>query len=387
MPKKKYDQEKIWKALVKAKGNYFLAAKDVGMSANRLWHFWEGCKGQEVYNDKPKFTEIDAAIKAYYETGRVQLQNFRTQTANTSLRKSERIALATADLYEELIDEVRNLKPIKPAKHTKPKATKKEVHVEALLSDVHWGMATNSFNSKIATARVNAYSGKLVEIINKEKATKVTINICGDLINNAQGKHSSDVGGSDMTTSEEVVTAFCEVAKFLEKIYRYGCQDIQVVFVCGNHSNWTSGSKMSMAGRTTLDYIIGMAIKKLCKDFIPENKWIMPDGNFALYKIGDKWIGTDHGCGVKVSEASLSAQRAKRMTQTNKVIHSYRTADKHSASVFDHGRLIVNGSAIGQSETGEEFSSAKGYAVRPSQVVVVWEANEISHVYIVKLGE
>ncbi len=278
------------------------------------------------------------------------------------------------------------IKRPKVTNHRRARANRNDITHEILFSDLHYGKKCGGYSSAIAAERVDAYADRVVEMQRLDKPRRTTLVIMGDLIENAD-KHMDARDGCDLSTSEQMAGVLPLLSGFIGRVAPGSGLLLDVVCVSGNHENPRGrGSQFNHQGRLHLSFPIYAGLKHyLTTDSIRFN---IVDGVYVTYSPygsgGEARVAVaEHGHGVSVGEKPLENRRSQRSSQLGRLVNFFRMGDKHTASTFDGGNLIVNGAFFEAHHT--EFSGATGYSGHDAQLVVKHSHRGVEDIAMVRL--
>ena len=277
------------------------------------------------------------------------------------------------DLLSEIRDLVSNTKFSKPiVLKSKPDKKKRKMTMELMLTDLHYGKKSKTFNLKVAEQRMKKF-GEVVLAEHDRYSSLYNIEriigfLGGDIIENSEFHGAESRRASEFGNSEQVVSAVKSL--FNDLVVPVVSTGKEVVFVCvtGNHDRPFSESTYQDPGKENLTWIIYKMLEDMCKIAGFKNvKFIIPDGVYHVLDIYGSPVLYEHGDHVKggVSRKACEAHLAKRSKQVGKLIRFMRMGHFHEKTMFGRGRVIVNSSLAGQ----DGYSEINGYDSEASQTI------------------
>jgi len=269
------------------------------------------------------------------------------------------------DLLSEIKDLVTSTRFTKPV-IIKPKLDKRKhnMTIETMLTDLHYGKKSKTFNEKISRERMKKFGTVTLDEINRYSKhyniERIITFLGGDIIENADFHGVESRRASEFGNSEQVVLAVRSI--YEDYIVPVVSTGIKCDFICvaGNHCRNSTEPTFQDPGRESLSYIIYNMLMDMCKLAGFKNvKFIIPDGVFhvddiygspILYEHGDRMKG---GIARKAAESHLS----KRSKQVGKLIRFARFGHYHEKTMFGRGRIIFNASLSGQ----DGYSEINGF--------------------------
>jgi predicted MPP superfamily phosphohydrolase len=287
-----------------------------------------------------------------------------------------------------------NLKP-KKVQIKKPKKTnKKKMTMELMLSDIHYGKKTNTFNLEICKNRMQKLSSVfLAELKNKEntgyQVEHIIIALIGDIIE-SYTMHGTESAlncefGNSRQIQEAIDSIFHDV---IAPIAQTGIK-ITVPAVCGNHDRTETNRTYNDPGENYVTWIIYNALRKYCElSGLKNVKFKIPKNNYTTVKIYRDIVLYEHFEELKnTTEESIKKLIIKRAEQTGERITMARGGHWHRYVCYDRGIGIINESACGQ----DSYASVKGYNSKAGQTINFYVndkslPNDFLYSYPVSLG-
>ena len=302
----------------------------------------------------------------------------RTKKSNANTAKENRVILESLNAQDDLLIQIKAMIQDAPAakllKAPKPRkvAGKPGMTVEALISDVHVGKKTDTFNVEVCRARLTQFTATIVDEIGRKRmhynVERLVLGFLGDNIENAIMHGRESAMACEFGNPEQVRCAI--ELFFYEILVPLAALNINTDVVCiqGNHDREEERPTFNNPGKNSLCWIIYHTLKMLCDRSGMKNlNWILPEGVFAAVDIYGDTILYEHGDRVKGggTKAALMSHIASRSAQLGKVVKGLRIGHFHEFSCLDNGRVIVNGSVPGQ----DSYAEVNGYNSIPGQVI------------------
>jgi predicted phosphodiesterase len=293
--------------------------------------------------------------------------------------------LSEKDLFEKLaINAIKDaIKSIKVEKVVIPKLKKNHLDtkmtIELMLSDIHYGKKSKTFNLDICRKRmVQLTTVFLQELKDNQKlynVEKIIIGLLGDII------ESYTMHGIESTLSSEFGNAR-QMQAAIESLYKdvfipiaATGLPIEVPCVTGNHDRTEMSRTMNDPGLNNMTWVIYNALKDLCAAsgmknvifHIPTESYIVLQiyGNHCLYEHGDNSKAN--------TKAGFEALVNNRSKQIGKVLDFARFGHYHEYVCYDRGRIIVNESVCGQ----DSYANVLGHSSTAGQTINYYiETNE-----------
>lgn len=289
--------------------------------------------------------------------------------------KLERQLGDSARFEEELLETLKtSVTKIKPKILKIPKLEsngKRKMTMELMLSDIHYGKLTESFNLEVCRERMR----KLTDVFIREfkdnrklyDVERIIVALIGDIIESYTMHGLESARSCEFGNSRQVQEAIESILNdVLLPVAKLGVP-IDVPCVTGNHDRTDTSKTFHNPGEEHLTWIIYNSLKALCEAHglenvtfhIPKDSYTTLDiyGNTCLYEHGDRVSSS-----LKNNFEKVMNDRAK---QLNTVIHFGRFGHWHEYACWDRGRIIVNESVCGQ----DSFAKVLGYASSPGQTI------------------
>lgn len=347
----------------------------------------------EKYNKKfrkdKNFESIKKAYqrnKNYFATDDNHIRTLkaihRTKRSNSYTAKENRTILDHWNKRDDFLEAIENtvkkmaIKKYKvPAYYKKSKA-KKNMTLELLFSDVHYGkyiddIEGNYVDINVIRERVRRIAESVVKEIHRESKSfnveKVVIAMIGDIVENA------DFHGKESTKACEFSTAR-QIQEAIESIYQdlilpIAMTGIKIHIPCvtGNHDRISKDKTYVKPGEDNLTYAIYKSVALLCRTSGLKNvtfdivSRLYTDveiyGNIVIYEHGDEL--------KNMNRDTMATMMNKRQAQLGKVAHFYRVGHFHEPVVYGQGRMMVNGSVPGQ----DSYAESKGFWSEALQIM------------------
>ena len=306
----------------------------------------------------------------------------RTKKTNSYTAKENRVILDQWTQREDLVEAIDNLfkkielEKYKPPRQNKKSKSKKNMTLEVLFSDVHYGkyidnIEGNFVNLEVIRSRVRKVSDSVVKEIEREKKSfnveRCIIAMIGDIIENADFHGMESTKACEFSTSRQVQESINSI--FHDLILPIALTGIRVDIPCvtGNHDRVNHNKTYVKPGEDNLTYIIYHTLQMLCKQSGLKNvTFDIPNGLVAHSEIYGNVIAWEHGDELRnINRDTLFNQMSRRSHQIGKVINFYRVGHFHEPTSFGQGKAMVNGSVPGQ----DDYAQSKGFSSEPIQIL------------------
>jgi len=311
----------------------------------------------------------DSAIVKNMESAR------KKAIENSRLKKEQNVILDQQLTFKDVIATVEklisstNFTKHKPAKVRISKHKKKMV-IEPLISDVHFGLKTKSYDPERARRAMRKMAETTIKEAQRNSKNyaidKFNILFNGDLIQSAT-MHRDSHASCCLTNAEQLAMAIESLYQdFILPIAMTG-HKVEIIGMCGNHDREASERFTVNPGKTYYTYTIYRALELLCsKSGLKNVKFIIPTESYHIYTIFDSNFLLEHGdalkgCGLKTLEEQIN----KRGVQESRLIKGIRIGHFHNDTVGNIGRYIINGSPV----SDDHYGNLLGYKSRPCQII------------------
>ena len=301
----------------------------------------------------------------------------RTKKSNSYTSKENRTILQAWNDWDDILDSVKSaakeINKIKIASGKKAKKSKKKKGMtkELLLSDIHFGKLTGSFNLEILKERLDEVVHATISEIERDSKEynidEIVVAFLGDIIENYSMHVLESAKGCEFGNAKQIHEALKTLfSKVIVPINNLGIP-MRVVGVTGNHDRDGTQRTMHDPGEENFTYVIYNAIKdfaevaglKNIEFVIPKEPWAIIDiyGNNVLYEHYDNCKSPDR--------KALEAHMTKRAHQLDTLIDYMRGGHFQEPTSFKNGRIQINGCLTGN----DSFASVLGFNGEASQTL------------------
>lgn len=367
------DTSKTWKEVAEAFGKKFGIKK----TANAIRKTFRLYEGYDLSDD-----ELIKNLKTTHSA----------KKGRSKVQKENKVLLDYLELQEELNESFRSMlqeNDIGKVKLPKVKKSrkKKDLAIEQVITDIHVGLKTKSYNLQICEEGMEKFTRTtLAEIDRLEKnynVTKIQINFLGDLIQ-GNALHGADSQAScELSDAEQVVEAVrIFFFKSILPIASTG-RKISIIGIAGNHDRQSKDRPVVDAGKRYLTWTIYNCMKMLCEVAGLTNvEWDIPVREYTMFEMFNSKFIVEHGhaAGIKPNVKSLESQLLKRGNQLGIVAQGIRIGHYHGSLIANRGRHIVAPS----STSGDCYGDHLGYVAYPALLLnyyVDTKSRESSYYY------
>lgn len=276
------------------------------------------------------------------------------------------------DILEAIKEAAKEIPKIKQVVSKRKKiAGKPGITKELLLSDIHFGKKTETFNLDVCKKRleevVQATIGEIERDSKEYNIDEIIVALLGDIIENYSMHVLESAKGCEFGNSRQVYEATLNLFKIvILPLNKLGIK-MKVVCVTGNHDRDGVNRTYHNPGEENFTYIIYNTIKnfaefaglKNIQFIIPKDPWAVIDvyGNTVLYEHYDNCKNPNR--------AGLEGLMTKRASQLNINIDYMRGGHFHDPTSFKNGRIQINGCLTGN----DSFASVLGFNSEASQTL------------------
>jgi hypothetical protein len=333
-----------------------------GFSANALRKAFYRYEGFEF--------ETNAVVESLKEAN-------RAKKAKSLVLKENKIVVDYLQKRQDLLSEIKDL--LDDVKFTKPQVIKpvidkkkRKMTIEAMLTDLHYGKKTKTFNTEVAKRRMKKFGQVFLSEIERYSQLynieKLITFLGGDIIENATFHGIESRRASEYGNSEQVVNAVKSL--FEDYFVPVASTGIPMTVVCvtGNHDREDEHQTYQDPGRENLTWIIYKMLEQMCElAGFKHIHFIIPDGVFHVLSVYNSAVLYEHGNFIKggVTRKSCESHISKRSKQVGQLIRFARFGHFHEKTMFGRGRVIVNASLPGQ----DSYSEINGYDSEASQTI------------------
>jgi hypothetical protein len=295
--------------------------------------------------------------------------------SRSKVAKENRAILDYLDQRDELVDELKNIvKEVKAQKIRVPKKkkdTKKDnMKLEVMLSDLHYGKKTDTFNFEVAQQRMDKMANVVLDEIDRYSKTynveEVITFLGGDIIEGATIHGTESRIGSEASNAVQIAQATMSLFKdYVVPMVSSGCK---LTFICigGNHDRDGKDKTFQNPGEEHFTHTIYTLLEFMCKNNGFDVEFVIPKGAYHVHKIYDSFVCYEHGDFIKGNtRTSFESHLAKRSAQFGTIIDFLRIGHLHERMEFGRGKIIINPSLPGQ----DSYSEINGYNSEAAQTI------------------
>ena len=318
-----------------------------------------------------------SGIKKYFPLTNKDLLEIKKQKDLTKyVNKLEKDLSNKMSFEKEVLSSInllgKNLPKLKTTiKKAKKSKKKKNMTVELMLSDIHYGKKTDTFNLEVCRSRMRELSYVFLSEIKQKQSTfnveSIILAMLGDMIESASFHGMESMAGSEFGNSQQVQEAIESLFyDLLLPVAELGIP-IKIPCVPGNHDRSELKKTMNNPGINNLSWIIYKMLEALTKAHKLKNvEFIITKGSYLLLEVYNSNILYEHGDEVKnTAKNTILNHIEKRGRQLKKQVHMIRLGHYHEFICYNRGHIIINESVCGQ----DSYADIKGFDSTPGQTI------------------
>jgi len=347
----------------------------------------------EKFNKKFRKDKSLDAIKKGYQRSAARLADpnnvlrLMRQTANTrknaSLNaKDNKTILDLWEKREDLMDAVRgavkdlNKFSAKPISLPRPGKGKQGMTLELLISDVHVGKLTKTFNHEVLKRRLKQVADTTIKEMTRAaehyKIDRVILAFIGDLIESATMHGVESARGCEFGNSRQVQEAITQFFNLIVVPVSLVAAKLGAVVDCvgvtGNHDRTEVNRTFNSPGEENVTYIIYKTLEEMCKIAKMKNiTWSIPAEPYQYMEIYGEGVLYEHYDNARGSNqrSGIESLLSKRVNQIKKPVVFIRGGHFHEPMESGIGKIVINGNVPGN----DGYSTVLGFDCEPSQTL------------------
>lgn len=316
-------------------------------------------------------------LKKYYPLTNKDIVEIKKQKDLASYIRKLEAELADKQTFEgELlgsIDKLKNNLPnikVKKLKNVKSKR-KKNMTIELMLSDIHYGKLTDTFRLDICRNRMKELTNVFISEVQQKQKTfnidQLVLALIGDIIESFTMHGMESAVSCEFGNSRQVQEAIESL--FYDVIVPVSELGIPMVLPCvpGNHDRSDIKKTMNNPGENNLSWIIYKMLETLTKAHgIKNAKFIITKDSYVVLDVYGSNVLYEHGDELRnVQKGTILNHIEKRGRQVKKQIHMARFGHWHEYVCFNRGQAIINESVCGQ----DSYAKVKGFSSTAGQTI------------------
>ena len=303
-----------------------------------------------------------------------------TKKRNSHTARQNRELLDYLDRKGDFLEGLNQIiKKIKPVKFKFPKIKKSkgksDMTMELMLSDIHFGKLTDTFNLDICKRRIQYLTQTLIKEIERNSAQynveRIIIALLGDMIESSTMHGVESSKGVEFGNSRQMWECIDSIFDdVIVPVAMYAMKKgivIDIPAVTGNHDRTEAKRTYHYPGESNLTFVIYKSLEKLCKrSGFKHIKFDIPKGPFTTADIYGNKVLYEHFDNAKAcTRIALEKLLSDRIKQIGEHIEYARGGHFHESTMFGLGKIIDNGSVCGQ----DSYAEVQGYDSVASQTL------------------
>lgn len=270
----------------------------------------------------------------------------------------------------------KSLKSMKPRKYRVPRKKSikgKKMAMELMLSDIHFGKKTKTFNIAILKKRLEHLSATFLDELKKKQkegynVDQIIISLIGDIIESYTMHGLESAISCEFGNSVQIQQAIDNLFDLVFLPIAMTGIKIHVPAVAGNHDRTEKNRTYNNPGETYVTWVIYNALKRYCElSGLKNVTFDIPTDSYTTYDLfGKHTMLFEHLDEIRSPTKDVCEKlMKKRGDQSGKVVKMLRGGHWHEYVCFDRGKIIINESGCGQ----DSFAKVKGYVSRSGQTI------------------
>ena len=328
--------------------------------------------------DLRKIGGLSGIKKANFPVVSKDLVTIREQKEVTKYIGELERKVSQKDLFKKLAleavtDAIKglDLKPVKINKPSEHKESKSNMTVELLISDVHYGKKSKTFNLEVCRRRLQELTSVVLREIEDHKrifnVERMILALLGDILESYTMHGIESTLSCEFGNSKQIQSAIESL--FKDIIYPIAKTGIKIDIPCvtGNHDRTEHSRTYNDPGLNNLTWVIYNSLKLLCEASSIDNvTFYIPTESYIVLPIYKNHCLYEHGDNAKANtKNAFEALVTARSKQVGKVIDFARFGHYHQNDCYDRGRIIVNESVCGQ----DSYANVLGHSSTAGQVM------------------
>lgn len=327
------------------------------------------------HRNRERLNQPDNVVKLMRDTARTR------KNAGINARDTKTI-LDLWEKREDLLDAVKgsvkdlNKFSAKPVKLPKPGKGKQGMTLELLISDVHVGKLTKTFNHEVLKRRLKQVADTTIKEMTRaaEHYTidRVILAFIGDLIESATMHGVESARGCEFGNSRQIQECITQMFHLIVvpislAATKLGAK-VDCVGVTGNHDRTEEHRTFNNPGEENVTHIIYKTMEEMSKIAkLPNISWEIPSEPYQYMEIYGEGVLYEHYDNAKGSNQrqGIESLLSKRVNQIKKPIVFIRGGHFHEPMESGIGKIVINGNVPGN----DGFSTVLGFDCEPSQTL------------------
>lgn len=347
----------------------------------------------EKFNKKFKKDKSLESVKKGYQRNRDRLNDpnnyvkllrdtARTRKANSHNSKDNKTILELWEEREDILDAVQgsvkvlNKYSAKPLDLPKPGKGKKSMTLELLISDVHVGKLTKTFNNEVLKRRLKQVADTTIKEMTRAsehyRIDRIILAFIGDLIESATMHGVESARGCEFGNSRQIQEALTSMFHLLVAPISLAAAQmgasIDCIGVTGNHDRTEVNRTFNNPGEENVTWIIYKTMAEFSRIAKLKNvTWHIPTEPYQYLEIYGEGVVYEHYDNSKGANqrAGIESLLSKRVNQLKKAVSFIRGGHFHEPMESGIGKIVINGNVPGN----DGYSTVLGFDCEPSQTL------------------
>jgi hypothetical protein len=347
----------------------------------------------EKFNQKFRKDKSLDAVKKGYQRNRDRLSDpnnyvkllkdtARTRKANSFNAKDLKTVLEDWNNRDDLIDAIKGAAKelckinVKPVKLPTPGKDRKGMTLELLISDVHVGKLTKTFNHEVLKRRLKQIGETVVKEVQRAyehyDIDEIIIACIGDLIESATMHGVESAMGCEFGNNRQIQECLTNIFQLvivpILGIAKQVKAKVTCVGVTGNHDRTGEERTFNNPGEENVTWVIYKTMEEFTRlSGYKDVTWLIPTESFQYHEIYGEGVLYEHYDNAKGNNqrAGIESLLARRINQLKKPIKFIRGGHFHEPMESGIGKIVINGNVPGN----DGFSTVHGFDCEPSQTL------------------
>jgi hypothetical protein len=315
------------------------------------------------------FKETDL-IEALETKRKVQIKSRKNNKQTNSVLDSRISYKEALEGIEKLFDRL-SIEKVTVPPAPKNDSLKRQMVMELMVSDVHFGKKTKTFNLAVCNNRLKKLGQVFVSEMERSRLNfhieSVVISLLGDIIESETMHKQESARSCEFGNARQVFEAIDGIYENIIKPIAMTGVNVKVPCVTGNHDRTEPEKTYLDEGEHNVTWTIYNGLRKLCEVAGFTNvEFEITTKSYLVFKIFEDYVLLEHGHHIKgTNRQSFENQIMKRSRQVKRMIKFLRLGHWHESMIFGRGRIVVNASVCGQ----DSYAETLGYDSSPSQTI------------------
>lgn len=325
--------------------------------------------------NRERISEPDGYVKLFRDVARTRKNNAINSKDLKKLSEEWENREDILDAIKGAAKDVNKVAKQKIIELPKKARNKKGMTLELLISDVHVGKLTQTFNHEVLKRRLEQIASTTIKEMQRAaehyKVDKVILAFLGDLIESATMHGLESAKGCEFGNARQIQECLTLMFKLvvtpISLTARQLGASVEAVGVTGNHDRTEFERTLSESGTHNVSYIIYKTMEEFCKVAGLENvTWHIPADPWQVLDIyGEKALYEHYDNVRSNTRDGLEKLLSRRVNQLKHPIAFMRGGHFHEPAEHGMGKIQVNGNVPGD----DGFAKTIGYSCEPSQTL------------------